>query len=240
MTRALAAILLLSGCAHATATSATPAAVPMFDEARSRDVPVLLYGAVEGRPKPLALISHGYGGRNTAYGFLADWLVARGYVVASVQNDLAGDPEIPNAGEPSVVRRPFWERAAANLLFVTGELEARGLADLSRKVLLVGHSNGGDSSILLAEQHTDLVAAVFTLDHRRMPVPRTRNPRICSARSSDQVADPGVLPDAKEQAPLGMVIRPVPVIHNDMWDGATAAQKQAMLEVLERCLAGLG
>jgi predicted dienelactone hydrolase len=237
--RALAALLLLSGCAHA-ATSGAPEAIPMFDEVRTRDVPVLLYGAVEGQPKPLALISHGYGGRNSAYGFLADWLVARGYIVASVQNELAGDPEMPAAGEPRIVRRPFWESGAANLLFVTGELEARGLADLSRKVLLVGHSNGGDSSILLAEQHPDLVAAVFTLDHRRMPVPRTRSPRICSARSSDQVADAGVLPEAAEQAQLGMVIRPVPVIHNDMWDGAKSEQKQAMLEVLERCLAGLG
>jgi hypothetical protein len=91
----------------------------------------------------------------------------------------------------------------------------------------------------LAEQHPGLVSAVFTLDHRRMPVPRSRSPRICSARSSDQVADPGVLPDAAEQSRLGMVIMPVPVIHNDMWNGATEPQRRAMLAVLDRCLAGL-
>ena len=33
-----------------------------------------------------------------------------------------------------------------------------------------------------------------------------------------------------------MVIGTVPVIHNDMWDGATATQKQAMLSWLWRCL----
>jgi predicted dienelactone hydrolase len=213
--------------------------VPTFDHARGRQVPVLLYGAVEGRAKPLALISHGYGGRNSAYRFIAERLVARGYVVASVQHELDTDTPMPATGEPRVVRRPFWETGAANLLFVTGELEARGLADLSRKVLLVGHSNGGDSSMLLAAQLPQLVSAVYTLDHRRMPGPRTQSPRICSARSSDQMPDAGVLPDDTEQARLHMVIAPVPVIHNDMWDGASEAQKQEMLAVLDRCLAGL-
>ena len=199
-------------------------------------MPVKLYGAVWGRPRPLALISHGYGGRNTDYSFIAEALAGRGYVVASVQHEMKGDPPLPAQGDPAVVRRPSWEQSAANLLFAIGEMRRMGLAD-RRPVLLIGHSHGGDSSLLFAVRHGALVRAVFTLDNRRMWMPRTARPRICSVRSSDQPADPGVLPTAAEQKRYKMVIGTVPgLIHDDMWDGATAAQKHAMLGWLWRCL----
>jgi hypothetical protein len=91
--------------------------------------------------------------------------------------------------------------------------------------------------MLFAARRPDWVAAVFSLDSRRMPFPRTARPRICSVRSSDQVADPGVLPSAEEQARLGMVIGTVPgLVHNDMWDAATAERKDAVIALLDRCL----
>ncbi|HYG47732.1 MAG TPA: alpha/beta hydrolase [Allosphingosinicella sp.] len=218
------------------AASAPPRDLELIDAPRGRAVPVALYGADPGKPRPLALISHGYGGNNRAYSFIAEALVERGYVVASVQHELEGDAPMPATGEPAVVRRPWWDQGAANLLFVIGEMRARGLAD-RRPVLLVGHSNGGDSSMLFAAQHEAMVSAVFTLDNRRMRMPRTARPRICSVRSSDQPADPGVLPTPAERRRYRMVIGTVPgLIHNDMWDGATAARKQAMLGWLRRCL----
>ncbi len=224
----LAASLLISA-------APAPRELELIDAPRGRAVPVAVYGGTPGRPKPLALISHGYGGNNRAYSFIAEALAKRGYVVASVQHELEGDAPMPTTGEPAVVRRPWWDRGAANLRFVIREMRARRLAD-RRPVLLVGHSNGGDSSMLFAAQHRDLVRAVFTLDNRRMRMPRTGRPRICSVRSSDQPADPGVLPTSAEQKRYRMVIGTAPVIHNDMWDGATAAQKQAMLGWLSRCL----
>lgn len=225
---ALAALLL-------TAAAPVPQALELVDAQRGRAVPVALYGANPGKPKPLALISHGYGGNNRAYSFIAEALAERGFVVASVQHELEGDPPMPTTGEPAVVRKPWWEQGAANLHFVIREIRDRGLAD-RRPVLLVGHSNGGDSSLLFAARHKPLVRAVFTLDNRRMKMPRTARPRICSVRSSDQPADPGVLPTAVEQKSYRMAIGTVPVIHDDMWDGASAAQKQAMLGWLWRCL----
>lgn len=216
--------------------AAAPESLDLFDAPRGREVPVALYGAVPGHKRPLALISHGYGGNNRDYSFIAGALAERGYVVASVQHELAGDPPMPATGEPAIVRRPWWDRGAANLLFVIREMRARGLAD-RRPVLLVGHSNGGDSSMLFAAQHKQLVATVFTLDNRRMRIPRTARPRICSVRSSDQPADPGVLPAAAERKRYRMVIGTVPgLIHNDMSDAATPAQKRAMLRWLWRCL----
>jgi dienelactone hydrolase len=196
---------------------------------------VLLYGVAK-RPRPLALVSHGYGGRNSAYSFIARHLAARGFVVASVQHELPGDAALPTEGEPAVVRRPSWAQGARSLVFVAETLRARGVA-AGGAVVLVGHSHGGDTSLLLAAEQPDFARAVFTLDSRRMAFPRTAAPRICSVRSSDQVADPGVLPDAAEAARLGMVILAVPgLAHNDMWDGATEAQKQAVLAALDRCL----
>jgi len=218
------------------AAAPAPQALELIDATRGRAIPVALYGATPGRPKPLALISHGYGGTNRAYSFIAESLAERGYAAASVQHELDGDPPMPTQGDPAVVRRPFWEQGAANLRHVIRELRSRRIAD-RRPVLLVGHSNGGDSSMLFAAQHGSMVRAVFTLDNRRMKMPRTARPRICSARSSDQPADPGVLPTAAERKRYRMAIGSVAVNHNDMWDGATAAQKQAMLGWLWRCLA---
>ena len=229
------ALLLMAACATPSDTP-PPGRAHLYDSARQRAVPVKLYGATWGRPRPLALISHGYGGRNTDYSFIAEALAERGYVVASVQHEMMGDPPLPTEGDPAVVRRPSWERGAANLLFAIGEMRRMGLAD-RRPVLLIGHSHGGDSSMLFATRHGELTATVFTLDNRRMKMPRTAHPRICSVRSSDQPADPGVLPTAAEQQRYRMVIGTVPgLVHNDMSDAATPAQKAAVLTWLRRCL----
>ena len=241
----LGAILAIApaGPAQGKPPGAAPAnarlmTLDLLDARRGRAVPILLYGA-GGRPRPLALISHGYGGTNRAYSFLAEALVARGYIVASIQHELTGDPEMPTAGEPAVVRRPWWEQGADTLEFAIRQLRALRFARRGR-VLLVGHSNGGDTSMLFAARRPDWVAAVFSLDSRRMPFPRTARPRICSVRSSDQVADPGVLPSPEEQARLGMVIGTVPgLIHNDMWDAATPERKAAVVALLDRCLQSL-
>lgn len=220
----------------ASLAAPVPQTLELVDPERNRAIPVALYGAAPGGRRPLALISHGYGGRNTDYSFIAAALAARGYVVASVQHELKGDPPMPTQGDPAVVRRPFWDQGAANLRHVIGELRARGIAN-RRPVLLIGHSNGGDSSMLLAGQHGTLVDRVFTLDNRRMRMPRTARPRICSVRSSDQPADRGVLPTIAEQKRYRMVIGTVAgLIHNDMSDAATPAQKEAMLDWLQRCL----
>lgn len=91
--------------------------------------------------------------------------------------------------------------------------------------------------MLLAALRPGLARLVFTLDNRRVPLPRTRRPRICSVRSSDQPADPGVLPAPEEAAALDMVITVVPGLeHNNMWDAASEAQKRAILAALDTCL----
>ncbi|WP_317164763.1 serine aminopeptidase domain-containing protein [Hymenobacter ginkgonis] len=174
-----------------------------------------------------AIISHGYGGQHTGYSFIARNLVAHGYFVASIQHELPTDEPIPLVGTPQLVRRPNWERGVQNILFVRQELHHRyPRLDFSR-LLLVGHSNGGDVSMLFAQEYPRLVQRVISLDNRRMPFPRARRPRILSLRSSDQVADSGVVHTLAEQRHFSSTVVTLPhTIHNDMWDGATAAQQQ--------------
>jgi len=236
---------LLASCASGSRTVA-PVAVRteqsvLVDSARHRAVPVVLYlpaaSQSPARPKA-AIISHGYGGQNTAYSFIAQNLVAHGYFVASIQHELPTDAPLPTIGNPRQVRRPNWERGVQNILFVRQVLHQRYPHVDFSQLLLVGHSNGGDMVMLFAQEYPALVRRVISLDNRRMPLPRARRPRVLSLRSSDQVADSGVLPTLAEQRRFGTTLITLPhTVHNDMWDGATAAQKQEINDLITRFLA---
>jgi pimeloyl-ACP methyl ester carboxylesterase len=202
-------------------------------------VPVAIYTSPSpqaGRLKP-AILSHGYGGQNTDYSFVARYLAAHGYYVASIQHEVSGDEPLPTTGRPYETRKPSWERGVQNILFVIAELKkTRPDLDYGR-LLLLGHSHGGDTSILFAVEHPELVDGVITLDNRRMPFPRTARPRVLSIRSSDQPADEGVIPPPEEQAKLGMTVVKLPATrHDEMWDGATDEQKAEILELIGRFL----
>jgi dienelactone hydrolase len=211
----------------------------LFDKKRNRSIPVALYSAVSvpGKAKvkkqKLAIINHGYGMKNTEYIFIAETLVAHGYFVASIQHELPTDEPMPTVGKPSEVRRPFWERGAANILFVVEELKkTQPLLDF-KNLLLVGHSNGGDTAMLFAEKYPKLARKIISLDNRRMTLPRVKRPQILSIRSSDQAADEGVLPTVEEQKKFGIkIIKLKNTIHNDMWDGATIEQKREINEII--------
>nr|WP_277881359.1 alpha/beta hydrolase [Hymenobacter cyanobacteriorum] len=245
--------LLLASCANSsrraapTAQNAPVAPTEMvteqwalFDSARQRAVPVLLYRPARSHSKlqlKPAILSHGYGGHNTDYTFIAQTLVAHGYFVASIQHELPTDAPMPTVGNVREVRRPFWERGGQNILFVRQALQRKYPGVDFNDLLLVGHSNGGDTAMLFAAEHPALVARMISLDSRRMPFPRAPRPRILSLRSADQVADPGVLPTPAEQAQFGItIVQLTTTIHNDMWDGATASQKQEMSAAIARFL----
>ena len=213
----------------------------LVDAARNRSVPVAIYAVnsrSQTRLKP-AVISHGYGGKNTDYSFIATYLATHGYYVASIQHEIPGDEPLPTTGSPYETRKPSWERGVQNILFVIGELKKRR-PDLDYgQLLLVGHSHGGDTSMSFAQEHAALAHTVISLDNRRMPFPRTRNPRILSLRSSDQPADPGVVPSAEEQSQFGMTVIKLPAtIHNDMWDGGTATQRAEIIRLIDGFLRG--
>lgn len=96
-----------------------------------------------------------------------------------------------------------------------------------KHITLIGHSNGADMSAFFPQKYPNIVDKIITLDNRRMPLPRTINPKVYSLRSSDQPADEGVLPSAEEQTKYRMTIIKLPnTIHNDMDDRADNRQRK--------------
>jgi len=106
------------------------------------------------------MASNGNTVKNAEYSFLANVLAARGYLVASIQQDLPIDPPlVTKVGTPYVGRRGVYERGEANILFVARQLKKlHPNADYDQRTL-VGHSNGGDASMYFAQQHPELIAA---------------------------------------------------------------------------------
>jgi pimeloyl-ACP methyl ester carboxylesterase len=236
---ALSGLMLLAACTHVRPGEATVSQPAEITVARgTRKIPVVLYGAHDTKPRKLAILAAGYGLGPTDYTFLASELVKRGFVVAALPSHLESDPPIPSGPDVATLRRPFWDNGVADIRQVMAELRSRGIAAPGRAVL-VGHSHGGDISMLLAQHYPDEVRQVFSLDNRRVALPRTARPRICTMRSSDQTADPGVLPAPDEEKRFSMLIVPlVDQRHDDMWDTASARQKAAITAALGRCLDG--
>lgn len=233
------AVTLGMACGTTDAKSVAPTFVVLRDADRGREVPIQI--TLSKRPDkctskhrcPVALISGGYGVPYTAYSFIANALSELDYTVVSIQHDLKSDAPLARHGDLHALRMPVWTRGADNILFVRNFL-ARRYQNLDFDHLtLVGHSNGGDLSLVFAQRRPDLVSAVVTLDHRRVPIPRSGASRILSVRSSDAPPIPGVVPNAEEQAAFGITIRRLPdARHNDMHDGGGETLKNNILRAI--------
>src|SRR6266404_889782 len=216
----------------------------LFDTARNRPVVVDIavrrdaeFKAHAGiTPLPVAIISHGNTVKNTEYSFLANVLAARGYLVASIQQDLPSDPPlVTNIGLPYVGRRDVYEKGEANILFVVEKLkELQPHADYGH-LTLVGHSNGGDIAMFCAKHHPEMVSKVITLDNLRVPFVPSKNLQILSFRSKDPnfKTDPGVLPPVEQD---GVYIVNTNAQHTDMSDRGPNVVKESIQATLNRFL----
>src|SRR6195256_1224106 len=201
----------------------------LFDAARQRPVAVDLAVCRDYERKandgywklPVAVISNGNTVKNTEYSFLANVLAARGYLVASIQQDLPTDPPLmTKVGLPYVGRRAVYERGEANILFVLGQLKKLQPSADYDHLTLVGHSNGGDISMFCAKRHPELVSKVITLDNLRVPFVLSEKLKILSFRSKDPkfLTDPGVLPTPEQAKADGIDIVTTKFQHTDMSD----------------------
>ncbi|HLG79602.1 MAG TPA: alpha/beta hydrolase [Bradyrhizobium sp.] len=170
---------------------------------------------------PVAILSHGNTVKNTEYSFLANSLAARGYMVVSIQHDLAtDDPMVTRVGEEYVGRRMQYNRGIGNIMFAIDELKKVYPNADYHHLTLVGHSNGGDISMYFAKLHPDMVKKVVTLDNLRVPFITDGKVKILSFRSRDPVfkADPGVVPDDEVCAKAGIEVVHTQFQHNDLSD----------------------
>jgi predicted esterase len=232
---------LLSSCSSnkkaQTAQSFKPATgfkldtLKLFDKSRNRVIPIAIYSPKYKANKPIVIVSHGYGqnkgGDYLAYSYLTENLSIKGYFVVSIQHELPTDSLIPMSGIPQIVRRPFWDRGADNILFVIQSLKQTNPELDFKNITLIGHSNGGDMTALFPQKYPNIVSKIITLDNRRMALPRTNIPNVYSLRSSDQPADKDVLPTEEEEKKFNIKIIKLPnTIHNNMDDNANEAQRK--------------
>ena len=219
----------------------------LFDEARQRPVSVDFAvrrdyetRANEGTRKlPVAIISNGNTVKNTEYSFLANVLAARGYLVASIQQDLPSDPPlVTKVGMPYVGRLDVYKRGEANILFVLGELKKMQPNADYNHLTLVGHSNGGDIAMFTAKEHPELVSKIITLDNLRVPFVLHDRMKILSFRSTDPnfKTDPGVLPTPEEAKAEGIDIVKTPFQHTWMSDRGPQEAKETIETALEKFL----
>jgi hypothetical protein len=221
--------------------------VNLFDASRQRPVAVDLavrrdyeMKAEDGFWKlPVAIISNGNTVKNTEYSFLANVLAARGYLVASIQQDLPTDPPLmTKVGLPYVGRREVYEKGEANILFVIGELKKmQPNADYDH-LTLVGHSNGGDIAMFCAKHHPELVSKVITLDNLRVPFVLSEKMKILSFRSKDPnfKTDPGVLPTPEQAKADDIDIVNTKFQHTDMSDRGPDSVKEKIQATLDAFL----
>jgi hypothetical protein len=219
----------------------------LFDATRQRPVSVDLAVRRDYEVKadngfwklPVAVISNGNTVSNTEYSFLANVLAARGYLVASIQQDLPSDPPLmTKIGMPYVGRIGIYQRSEANILFVIGELQKlQPNADYNH-LTLVGHSNGGDVAMYCAKQHPELVSRVITLDNLRVPFVRSDKLKILSFRSKDPrfKTDPGVLPTPEQAKAGGIDIVNTGAQHTDLSDRGPDSVKEKIQATLDQFL----
>jgi len=117
----LACICLVAGGAYFAASkwAIRHETLNLFDTPRGRPVSVDLAVRRDYEMKadagywklPVAVISNGNTVKNTEYSFLANVLAARGYLVASIQQDLPSDPPlVTKIGLPYVGRLGVYKR----------------------------------------------------------------------------------------------------------------------------------
>jgi hypothetical protein len=219
----------------------------LFDAARQRPVSVDIAVRRDHETKanfglwklPLAVISNGNTVKATEYSFLANVLAARGYLVASIQQDLPTDPPLmTKIGQPYVGRGGVYIRCEANILFVLGELKKRHENAEYDHITLVGHSNGGDVSMYVAHQHPELVSKVITLDNLRVPFVLSDHVKILSFRSKDPnfVTDPGVLPTPDQAKRRGIDIINTGAQHTELSDRGPDSVKEKIQATLDQFL----
>lgn len=211
----------------------------LYDQSRQREIPIAIYKPTSKVlvKQKIVIFSHGYGqnkgGDYLAYSYLTEFLATKGFFVVSIQHELVTDSLLPLTGNPQIVRRPFWERGADNILYVINELKRTNPDWDFKHITLVGHSNGGDMTALFPQKYPNIVEKIVTLDNRRMALPKSKRVKVYSLRSSDQPADEGVLPTEKETKKYKMkIVKSVKTTHNEMDDNASDEQRKEIQEYI--------
>ena len=204
-----------------------------IDSTRGRLIPVAIYQPVNlqvGNITPI-IFSHGYGANKgddyaVDYTYLLEALAEKGYFIISIQHELETDQLLPMEEPFKTTRMPNWKRGSENIRFVLNRIKKEFPSLNYNKLAVIGHSNGGDMSVLFAHQHPELINKLISMDHRRMYLPRTSKPQIYTLRSNDYPADPEVLPTDEEKKNFGITVEFTNINHSSMDNDATDEERK--------------
>ncbi len=218
----------------------------IYDESRDRSIPIEItfpnnIERCSTKLKcPVAFLSAGYGVSHLKYTFLSRQLNQIGYLVIAIGHELPSDPALSVSGNLYETRSENWNRGAKTLSFLKDSLSKRFDKYDFEKLILIGHSNGGDISAWLSNEDKSYIQKIITLDHRRVPLPRNSNYQILSIRAGDFPADKGVLPTEIEQEKYGSCIVSIPQAeHNDIADFGPMWLKEKINFLINSYLNGL-
>ncbi|AZI56051.1 alpha/beta hydrolase [Epilithonimonas vandammei] len=204
-----------------------------FDKSRNRAIPVAIYQPKNKKNfnKIPIIFSHGYGENKGgdylyAYTYLTEFLASKDYFVVSIQHELPTDELLAMTGKLQETRRPNWERGVQNILFVLEKIKKEYPQLKYNELTLIGHSNGGDMTVLFAHKYPELVSKLISMDNRRMELPRTSSPQIFSLRSNDYSADENVLPSDEEAKKYNITIDFTDINHSNMDNDATEKERK--------------
>lgn len=208
----------------------------LFDQNRNREIPIAIYQPKNSKNsnKIPVIFSHGYGENNgkdylEAYTYLLEFLASKGYFVISIQHELKTDELLAMTGKLQETRRPNWERGAQNIFYVLQEIKINYPELKFNKLSLIGHSNGGDMTVLFAHKNPNLADKIISMDNRRMELPRTSNPKIYTLRSKDYPGDEGVLPTNEEIKKYNITVQFTEINHSSMDNDANETERKYLI-----------
>lgn len=221
----------------------TEFSICLYDSARQRPIHVTVYQPYKVNSHTKVIIfNHGYDGNknpvsNQTYAYLTRFLSKKGYYIISIQHELPNDPLLAMEGAFMRTRMPNWERGVENIRFTIHEFK-KLKAELNWKELtIIGHSNGGDMTMLFATEYPELLSKAISMDHRRMIMPRVSQPQIYTLRGCDYEADPYVIPTNDEQQKYHItVIKLDGITHSDMGQRGTDEQHQRITKYIWKFL----
>lgn len=226
-------------------SSATPGVVKelqLLDSLRGRKLPVVLSSKTD--PAKLHAVDvvifspgTGVGIDYKSYTYLTEHLSKKGYLVISVQHNLPSDVSGQTADEFTVTRSPNWEAGVMNIEYLIENLPVLYPGLKIKSVTLIGHSNGGDISMLYATQHPEKLSKVISLDNRRIPIPSIKSPIICSIRSSEEPPHEDLLPTKEAIVENKMrIIYLKNIKHNDMDQSGSQQKHDRILKAVDACM----
>ncbi|WP_455668686.1 alpha/beta hydrolase [Phocaeicola sp.] len=215
----------------------------LYDFIRNRPIPIAVYQPKHTTKHTKVIIfNHGYDGNqnnesNKTYSYLTEPLSQEGYYVISIQHELPDDPLLAMEGNFMETRMPNWKRGVENILFTIQEFKKLKPELDWNNLIMIGHSNGGDMTMLFATQYPEMITKAISMDHRRMIMPKTEHPRIYTLRGSDYEADKGIIPTATEQKTYHItVIQLNGINHSDMDNKGKENQHKVILNHINNFL----